>query len=111
MSSTSAEVHAMLISALIHRGVDPAKARALSPWYFPTVSAMRSLLESNGFVVDTIETEYRPTELPRDIGAWVRTFGFAFLDAVADKEGAIQEVQNALEGVSRSEDGRYFVFY
>ena len=58
-----AEVHAALIGELVHRGVPRQKALELSPWWFPSIEAMRSLVESAGFQWIRGEIELRQTKL------------------------------------------------
>lgn len=58
-----AEVHAALIGELVHRGVPQQKALELSPWWFPSIEAMRSLVESAGFQWIRGEIELRQTKL------------------------------------------------
>ncbi len=58
-----AEVHAALIAALVHRGVDEQLARQSSPWWFPSLGGMRVLLEGEGFEWVKGEVELRQTEL------------------------------------------------
>jgi trans-aconitate methyltransferase len=72
-------------SALERRGVDP---RRFNPWYFPSIGEYASLLESQGFVVNTASLIPRPTPLPTDIGGWLETFGQSFIAAVAASERA-----------------------
>lgn len=58
-----AEVHAAIIAALVHRGIPIEEARAASPWWFPSLDAMRALVESQGFRWLRGEVELRQTEL------------------------------------------------
>ena len=124
-----AEVHTALISALIHRGVPPAEARAASPWLFPSTSLISTALTRAGFVVDHIEAEHRSTEaMEADIRGWVRLFGAPFLDKVEEfinardggdgekgkqaREDVVQEVAEAVEGIGRRpEDGGFVIGY
>ena len=124
-----AEMHTALISALIHRGVPLAEARAASPWLFPSTGLMSTALTRAGFVVDHIETEHRPTEaMEADVQSWVRLFGAPFLDKVEEfvtardggdgekgkqaREDVVREVAEAVEGVGRRpEDGGFVIGY
>ena len=57
MVAVRSQLHAILAA----RGHDPA---ALDPWYFPTPTAYRKVLESAGFRVESIEPVPRITPLP-----------------------------------------------
>ncbi|KAL7272303.1 hypothetical protein RUND412_004895 [Rhizina undulata] len=112
-----AEVHAALISALLHRGIPASRAREASPWFFPSEAEMRGLLEGVGFSVELLEVEYRPTELTKNEGGglegWVRLFGDRFLEVVeeGERDGVVREVCEALEAVTRRGDGVYLLGY
>ncbi|EKG14428.1 Methyltransferase type 11 [Macrophomina phaseolina MS6] len=114
-----AEVHAAIIAALAHRGVPIEKARAASPWWFPSLDAMRALVESQGFRWLRGEVELRQTELTSGdaggIKGWVRLFGAPFLDLLATdelRESAVAEVAEVLEGVGRRQhDGAFTINY
>jgi trans-aconitate methyltransferase len=67
-----AEVHATLMGELIHRGVAPERARAVSPWWFPTEEAMRALVEGAGLVWIKGEIELRQTKLTDGEGGGIR---------------------------------------
>lgn len=90
-----ASIRAALHDALRRRGIDPD---AVDPWYFPTATAYRSLLESAGFTVVRIERFERPTPLPGELRAWLRTFAQAFLAALPTQAHAavLDEVEAAL---------------
>src|SRR5262249_43185849 len=76
-----ATIRGAIYEALTRRGVD---ASALDPWYFPTAADYRTRLEGAGFAVRRIEKFPRPTPLPGDVAAWLRTFARAFLDALPE---------------------------
>ncbi|KAF8424715.1 S-adenosyl-L-methionine-dependent methyltransferase [Tirmania nivea] len=110
------ELHTALISALIHRGVPPAEARAASPWLFASTGLMSTALTRAGFVIEHIETEHRPTEaMEADVQSWIRLFGAPFLNKIEEfqaREDAVREVAEAVEGVGRRpEDGRFVIGY
>jgi hypothetical protein len=67
-----AEVHAAIVLALVTRGVSPQKARDASPWYFPSLQAMRALVEGAGFRWVKGEVELRQTELTQGDGGGIR---------------------------------------
>ncbi len=52
-------------------GIDGA---ALMPWRFPTVRAFAAMLQTAGFAVEAIKLTPRPTILPADMKAWLKTF-------------------------------------
>lgn len=112
-----AEVHAAVTSALLHRGVAAQTARDSAPWWFGSQRDFRGLLEGAGFAVEVLETELRQTELTAGseggIRGWVRLFASTMLACLpaADREAAVEEVAEALEGVGRREDGGMWVNY
>jgi len=89
-------VRLALIDAANRRGLDGA---ALDPWYFPTDTAYRALLEARGFRVRTVALFPRPTSLPGDITDWLETFAQPFLGAVpaADRAAFLQDVRAAVK--------------
>lgn len=112
------EVHTALLSALVHHGVSIEKARAASPWFFPSQTWMQSTLETLGFRVETMEIEYRPTKLTADanggIEGWVRLMGAPMLEVLEPekRESAVGEVCMLLESViTREEDGSKWLGY
>ena len=114
-----AEVHAALLSALVHQGVTINEAREVSPWFFPSEQLMRRMLEEVGFTVQKSKLEYRPTELTKDdaggLEGWVRLMGAQFLDAVPTmekKEAVVREVCGVMESVLKhEEDGSMWLGY
>ncbi|KAJ9646609.1 hypothetical protein H2199_002658 [Coniosporium tulheliwenetii] len=65
------EAHAALIAALVHSGVPLLDAEEASPWFFPSETWMRNALTEAGFVVERLESEYRPTRLMEgEGGGW-----------------------------------------
>ncbi|KAA8893015.1 S-adenosyl-L-methionine-dependent methyltransferase [Sphaerosporella brunnea] len=112
-----ADVHVAVIAALVHRGIPPQTARESSPWWFGSVGEYRSLLEEAGFEVEVLETELRQTELTvgegGGVGGWVRLFAAEMLKVLpqGEREGAVREVEEVLEGVGRRGDGGLWVNY
>jgi len=72
-----------LDSALARRGI---AAQTLNPWYFPTVEAYRTLLEAQGFRIQSLARIPRPTPLPGGFTGWMETFTQNFLAAVPIEE-------------------------
>ncbi|KAI1080206.1 S-adenosyl-L-methionine-dependent methyltransferase [Whalleya microplaca] len=114
-----AEVHAAIIAALVHQGIPVGVARSASPWWFPSIEAMKDLVESQGFRWLKGEVELRQTVLTKGEGGgiegWVRLFGANFLEllpAEAQRDAAVEEVVQVLEGVGRRQhDGAFTVNY
>lgn len=105
------EIHTALITALNRRGFN---GQCLSPWYFPSPDAYKTHLENNGFQVKSIDLVPRMTELDTDVGGWLRTFGFCFLQVLPsdkDREEVISEVMEHLRPSYQREDGKWFVMY
>ncbi|KAL8863906.1 MAG: hypothetical protein Q9174_007519 [Haloplaca sp. 1 TL-2023] len=114
-----AEVHTALIAALVHQGIDIQQGQDLSPWFFPAEEMMTKLLEAAGFVVERVETEYRPTKLTDEedggIKGWVRLMGASFLDALETKDkkdAVVKEVCDLLKTIiTHEEDGNMWLGY
>lgn len=79
--------------SLIAAGVD---GLAVRPWYFPSVSEYKALLETSGFAVSRIELVPRPTPLPTGMEGWIKTFGDPFLSHVPKAKRAMA-VSRAIE--------------
>ncbi|KAF9889433.1 hypothetical protein FE257_007335 [Aspergillus nanangensis] len=112
------EVITALTYSLLQQGVSIEKARETSPWFFPSVDWMTSTLESIGFTVENMETEYRPTKLTSDknggLAGWVRLMGAQFLEVLPEgKRGAtVQQICDVLQTiVTRQEDGSQWLGY
>ncbi|KAL4815528.1 S-adenosyl-L-methionine-dependent methyltransferase [Aspergillus spinulosporus] len=113
-----AEIGAAMQYALLRQGISIEKAREAYPWFFPSAPWMSSTLESLGFKVVKMESEYRPTKLTSDanggLAGWVRLMGAAFLDVLeAEKrEEVVSEVCAVLQTVvTREEDGSQWLGY
>ena len=117
------EVHTALIAVLVRRGVPLIDAQKASPWFFPSETWMHQALSDVGFVVDKLETEYRPTKMKADVNdptaglaGWVRLMGACFLDVLSSdpqvREDAVQEVCALVKPVvTRVEDGSAWLGY
>lgn len=94
--------------ALSSRGVAIA-----NPWFFPQPEEYRHLLESRGFLVQSIELFPRPTPLPGDLAAWLEVFAQIYLAGLPEPErkGFIAEVADALRPVLRDAEGRWQADY
>ncbi|CEP11515.1 hypothetical protein [Parasitella parasitica] len=105
------EVKTALVHALNKRGID---GNAASPWFFPSAEHYSHLLVENGFEVKEAELVPRMTELNTDIKGWIETFGFAFLERLANEQEraqVAQEVQDYLQPSFQREDGKWFIMY
>ena len=67
-----AEVHVAIVSALMARGVSAERTREISPWWFPSLEAMRALVEGAGFEWLRGEVELRQTTLTEGEGGGIR---------------------------------------
>ena len=112
------EVHAALLAALVHQGLNIVEAREASPWFFPSVELMSRLLESAGFEIEKSQLEYRPTKLTSDEGGglegWVRLMGAQFLERLPEQKRAVaaKEVCDILETIlTHEEDGSKWLGY
>ena len=95
---------------LAQRGSD---ANAWNPWYFPTPLAYRELLESRGFVVDSMRLFERPTPQAGDVVHWLRLFAQSFAAAVPDheREAFYVALGARLAPQLRTDDGRWVLDY
>jgi trans-aconitate methyltransferase len=105
-----AKIRGALHAALRARGVDPI---AVDPWYFPSVAEYRQVLESVGFVVETIALIPRPTPLPTDVRGWLETFAGTFLSALTMSQRAtfLDEVCQALRPTLCDASGKWTADY
>ncbi|GAB7354355.1 hypothetical protein MBLNU459_g4863t1 [Dothideomycetes sp. NU459] len=115
------EVHAAILSALVHHGVAIEKAREASPWFFPSDDWMRRALTEVGFEAEKVEIEYRPTKCtPKSadgtggLEGWVRLMGAEMLAAVDEskRDSVVKMSCDTLENiVTREEDGSQWIGY
>jgi len=90
-----AAVRTALLAGIAFQGID-IKDRYYHN--FPTDSAFRSRLESNGFTVDSIEIIHRQTPLPEGVRGWYVTFAKAPLAGLTETqvEAAISYAEDLL---------------
>lgn len=90
-----AAVRTALLAGIAFQGID-IKDRYYHN--FPTDSAFRSRLESNGFFVDSIEIIHRQTPLPEGVRGWYVTFAKAPLAGLSETqvEAAISYAEDLL---------------
>ncbi len=96
--------------ALRKRGLD---RKVPEPNVYPSPGEYRALLEKRGFEVRSIELFPRPTPLPKDIKAWLKTFRKGHLEAVApgDREHFLEEIQEEVRPFLCGEGGRWSADY
>lgn len=84
-----------------------------SPWYFPSADEYKSLLEANGFIVNSIALIPRPTLLPGDVRGWLKTFAQSFTSALpaTERKRFIAEVVETLRLVLCDENGHWTADY
>ncbi len=103
-------VVAALTESLAQRGISAAE---IFPWYFPSVDEFRSILESAGFSVISIELIPRLTPLPGRLVDWLETFAESFLQVLPETQRRefFTEVEAALEDSLSDSEGRWSVDY
>ena len=114
-----ADVHTALLAALAHQGLAIEEARETCPWFFPSETLMKQMLEKAGFTVEKMKLEYRPTRLTTEkeggLEGWLRLMGADFLNVLPtmDKRGAVvREVCDVLQTVlTHEEDGSMWLGY
>lgn len=79
-----AAIATALRAAARHFGGDESLA---APWFNPTTTAYRALLEASGFAVRRVELIPRPTPLPTGIEGWLDTFRKPFFAQFGDARG------------------------
>lgn len=113
-----AEVMTALIYTLVQNGIPVGKAKDVNPWFFPSETWMKDALETVGFQVDKVETEYRPTKLTSadngGLAGWIRLMGAQFLEVLDEErqDEAVKQICEVLEPVvTRVEDGSQWLGY
>ena len=114
-----ADVHTALLAALVHQGIAIEEARETCPWFFPSETLMKQMLEKVGFTVEKMKLEYRPTRLTTEkeggLEGWLRLMGADFLDVLPTmdkREAVVQEVCDVLQTVlTHEEDGSMWLGY
>jgi trans-aconitate methyltransferase len=105
-----AAIRVALHAALSHHGLAELMAE---DYYFPTVGEYRGLLESAGFVVDTIELVPRPTPLPSGMRAWLVMFRRGLFERVPDdlRDTILNETLEHLAPALRDKEGNWTADY
>jgi trans-aconitate methyltransferase len=99
-----------LESGLRSRGFDPSP---YNPWYFPDAAEYTARLTAQGLAVDASTLFSRPTPLPGDIDAWLKTFAESFTNALpaGEHDAFISEVRAAAAPSLRDGDGKWTADY
>jgi trans-aconitate methyltransferase len=105
-----AQIRAALGRALEKRGQDIA---AVNPWNFSTAEEFGDRLRKRGFTVEYVEVFPRPTPLPGDVGAWLKTFAENFVKGIetGEREAFLAEVQEDLRPVLCDAEGKWTADY
>lgn len=112
-----AEMRTAFLSVVSKRiGIE--EARRADPWFFPDEAWMQRMLVDNGFVVEKMEVQYRPTLMEEGEGGgiegWTRLMGKQFFDPVVDegvREECIEEAVEVLRTVCTTPFGKEFIGY
>jgi trans-aconitate methyltransferase len=101
-----AAIRTALQATLLRYGID-AEHEAAS--FYPSPNAYRALLEANGFRVDRMELQPRPTPLKMDMEQWLRIFRKGALGRLneKDREDAVADTAKLLETILRDSDGNW----
>jgi trans-aconitate methyltransferase len=88
-------------------------AEATAASFFPSPLLYRRLLESAGFIVQSIELIPRPTPLPNGMESWLNTFRNGVLDHLNphDRAVALRNTIALLEPILRDADGNWAADY
>jgi len=83
------------------------------PNFYPTIGEYSALLERYGFKVEFMNLFDRPTPLPKDAKAWLRTFRKSYLEELApnDVEAILEEIQEAVRPKLCGPDGQWTADY
>jgi trans-aconitate methyltransferase len=105
-----AAIRVALQTTLLRYNIDAERDAAS---FYPSPSAYRALLEANGFRIDRMELQPRPTPLKSGMDQWLRTFRTALLSRLndSDREAALAETVALLKPVLCDSDGNWFGDY
>jgi hypothetical protein len=104
-------LRASLHRVLSERGHDAA---SLDPWYFPSDTAYRKLLEKAGFKVESIGLFPRMTYLSNGLKPWLELFTRqSMLSEMSDTEAEeiLEEVVKECEVDMKNEQGQWCLMY
>lgn len=105
-----AAIRVALIAVLGRRGIDGAAAL---PWFYPTATRYRVMLEAAGLGVEALNTFPRPTPLPTGMRGWLETFTPGIFAALpdGDRERALDETVALLRPVLCDDEGNWTADY
>ncbi len=105
-----AAIRTALQATLSRYGIDAETAGAS---FYPSADEYRSLLESNGFRVETMQLLPRPTRLDAGMEQWLRTFRKGVLANLAesDRDVAVAEMVRLLQPMLRDSNGVWWGDY
>lgn len=92
------------------QGLDP---RLAAGWYYPTAEEYGALLERQGFAVERIALQPRPTRLPTGLRGWLATFRQDYFDALPPPSRAamIDALESLLAPALRDSAGHWTADY
>jgi trans-aconitate methyltransferase len=101
------------IVAALEAGLAARGLAARNPWVFPRPGEFRTLLESRGFEVATLDLIPRPTRLPGDVRGWLETFAQPFTSVLSgpDRAAFVAELVDALRARLCHPDGQWHADY
>lgn len=84
-----------------------------APWFYPTDTAYRALLEAHGFTVRAIALHPRRTPLPTGLRGWLATFRGPVLRSLPEDEaeGIVSRLEQWLAPSLRDENGVWIADY
>jgi SAM-dependent methyltransferase len=105
-----AAIRVALLAVLGARGMPRQKIENND---FFTPAEYRRLLEIQGFVIEDIKLNPRPTPLPSGMAAWLRTFRGSVFDQLpeADRSAAIEQTVTLLQPVLCDREGNWTADY
>lgn len=104
------EIMGIVMTSMLHHGFTIQEIKAIRPFYFPTDSAWRTLLEEAGFKVDLIESEARVTRLPGTVSDWARTFLSRYIKGTKE-ESILRDLDSVSCLISANEFGEFHANY
>jgi trans-aconitate methyltransferase len=105
-----AAIRTALSAVLEPYGIDTEEAAAS---FYPAPTVYQNLLESAGFLVDSIQLIPRPTPLPAGMTEWLETFRNGVLDRLSpeDRAQALSKTVHLLEPILRDGNGNWVADY
>ena len=87
--------------------------KEINPWFFPSAEDYKKLLESEGFVVKSIDIFPRPTVLPQGMKGWLEMFAQQFTEVLPleDRSTFIEEVVNICQPQLCNQQGEWIADY